>query len=255
LAKLATPRLLAGALHLLRAALPVEDGRPRVLPPLRAAGNAVAGQRLAILSDASSWLNESLGELVLGWIRDGHSVEWVHAPGELRGGDYCFFLGCGQLVPAAIRARYRHNLVVHESALPHGKGWSPLTWQVLEGRTEIPVTLIEAAERVDSGLIYAEEIIRLAGDELVTELRARQAAATLTLCRRFVQDYPQCLAQARAQSGEESFYARRRPEDSRLEPARTLAEQFNQLRVADNDRYPAFFEHQGRRYRLAITAS
>jgi methionyl-tRNA formyltransferase len=248
--------LLAGALKHYRAALPVTGAQRRILPPMRAPDFAAsAGHRLAILSDAASWLNESIAELVLGWIRTGHTVEWVHEPAELQGGDNCFYLSCGQLVPAQIRARYRHNLVVHESALPHGKGWSPLTWQVLEGCTEIPVTLLEAAERVDSGLIYAEEIIRLRGDELVSELRARQAAATLTLCRRFVQDYAECVARARAQSGQETFYARRRPEDSRLAPERSLAEQFNQLRVADNERYPAFFEHQGRRYRLAITAS
>lgn len=249
------PKLLAGALALYRAALPAESGQRGVLPPFQAAGIAApSGRRLAILSDASSWLNESIAELVLGWMRDGHTIEWVHAAGDLQGGDYCFYLGCGQLVPASIRVRYRHNLVVHESALPHGKGWSPLTWQVLEGRTEIPVALIEAVDRVDSGVIYAQEVIHLRGDELVAELRERQAAATLALCRSFVQNYPHCVAQARSQAGEETFYSRRRPEDSRLEPARTLAEQFNKLRVADNERYPAFFEHQGRRYRLAITA-
>ncbi|MDQ5977536.1 MAG: hypothetical protein QG602_508 [Verrucomicrobiota bacterium] len=252
----ATARLLIGALNLFRAALPAERRYIRLMPDGLARGSVESsGRRLAVLSDSTSWLNETVAGLVLGWLGEGHSVEWAHNPAELLGGEFCFFLGCGQLVPAGIRARYRHNLIVHESALPHGKGWSPLTWQVLEGRTEIPVSLIEAVERVDSGVIYAQELIQLRGDELVAELRERQAAATLALCRSFVQNYPHCVAQARSQSGEESFYSRRRAEDSRLEPARTLAEQFNQLRVADNERYPAFFEHQGRRYRLAITAS
>jgi methionyl-tRNA formyltransferase len=31
---------------------------------------------------------------------------------------------------------------VHESALPQGQGWSPMTWQILEGASPIPVTLI-----------------------------------------------------------------------------------------------------------------
>ena len=54
-----------------------------------------------------------------------------------------------------------YNLVIHESDLPSGKGWSPLTWQVLEGKNEIPVTLFEAAESVDAGKIYAKEYLKL----------------------------------------------------------------------------------------------
>jgi methionyl-tRNA formyltransferase len=37
-----------------------------------------------------------------------------------------------------------------------------------------------------------------------------------------------------------------------LDPQKSLAEQFNILRVVDNDRYPAFFEWNGRRYNLKI---
>jgi len=47
-------------------------------------------------------------------------------------------------------------------------------------------------------------------------------------------------------------YRRRRPADSRLDPDRTLAEQFELLRVVDNDRYPAFFEWRGRCYEVKI---
>jgi methionyl-tRNA formyltransferase len=33
---------------------------------------------------------------------------------------------------------------------------------------------------------------------------------------------------------------------------KTIAEQFDLLRVVDNLRYPAFFDHRGKRYRLTI---
>ena len=88
------------------------------------------------------------------------------------------------------------------------------------------MTLIEAAERVDSGVIYAQRWLEFQGHELVDALRAAQAAATLDLCRWFVDQYPECLAQARPQVGEEIFYPRRRPADSRLDPDQTIAEQF-----------------------------
>jgi methionyl-tRNA formyltransferase len=156
------------------------------------------------------------------------------------------------MVPSAVRQRFQHVLVVHESDLPEGRGWSPLTWQILDGADHIPVTLIEAAGAVDSGPVFAQRWITFGGHELIDELRAAQAEVTHALCRAFVDDYPDSAAQGREQTGEATYYPRRRPAHSELDPERSLAEQFNQLRVADNDRYPAFFEWHGQRYVLQI---
>jgi methionyl-tRNA formyltransferase len=197
-------------------------------------------------------MNEHIPELLLVWLTAGHRVLWVHDSSDLTPGDFCFYLGCGKIVPDGIRSRYRHNLVVHESDLPKGKGWSPLTWQILKGANRIPVTLLEAAAKVDSGVIYAQEWIELKGDELINEMRDAQAKATFKLCLYFVESYPQILGQAREQAGEESFYPRRCREDSELDPTQTIATQFPLFRVADNHRYPLFFYMLGQRYVLQI---
>lgn len=208
--------------------------------------------RLNVVSDEHSWLNRFLPPLLEGWKAAGHEVTWVHQVSALGMGDCALFLSCGQLAGAAILARNVHNVVVHESDLPRGRGWSPMTWQVLEGKACIPVTLFEAQLSVDSGPIYAQTQMQLQGHELVDELRALQAEATLRLCQWWVQNYPVAVQTAREQRGTPSTYPRRRAEDSRLDPALTLAEQFNLLRVVDNDAYPAFFDHHGVRYVLRI---
>lgn len=210
------------------------------------------GFSISVLSDRASWMNEHIPELLLFWITAGHRVLWVHDSSELHPGDFCFYLGCGQIVPDSIRSRYRNNLVVHESDLPKGKGWSPLTWQIIEGAKRVPVTLLEANAKVDSGVIYAQEWMEFKGDELIDELREAQVKATLKLCRHFVESYPQILSQAREQVGEGSFYPRRRSEDSEIDPTRTIAAQFSLFRVADNHRYPLFFYMHGQRYVLRI---
>jgi methionyl-tRNA formyltransferase len=156
------------------------------------------------------------------------------------------------MVPRAVRQRFQHVLVVHESDLPKGRGWSPLTWQILDGAHQIPVTLFEAEDDVDSGPIYAQRWIAFEGHELIDELRAAQAEATHGLCRAFVDDYPDSAAQGREQTGEATYYPRRRPADSEIDPERSLGAQFNKLRVADNRRYPVFFECRGKRYILQI---
>ena len=216
--------------------------------------NVVKGKvfSIVILSDQASWMNKYIRELVFGWLTDGHRILWVHEKKDLRPADFCFYLSCGQLVSSSILAQYMHNLVVHESDLPRGKGWSPLTWQILEGKRKVPATLFEATEKVDSGIIYAQEWMEFEGYELVDELRESQGRATIKLCRRFVDEYPQIVETSHEQTGIESFYARRREADSELDPVKSIEAQFNLLRVSDNQKYPVFFHLKGHRYVIRI---
>jgi RimJ/RimL family protein N-acetyltransferase len=210
------------------------------------------GLSIAVCSDAASWINDSIPELVLGWVAQGHRVVWAYNADQLPCGALCFYLSYGRIVDAAILGRYRHNLVVHESDLPKGRGWSPMSWQIIEGAQRIPVTLLEAVDEVDAGPIYLQDWIELEGHELSSDWRALQAAATIRLCRRFVQRYPGVLSEASEQIGGPTFYRKRRPKDSELNPSESLAAQFNLLRAVDNIRYPAFFDINGERFVLRI---
>ena len=218
----------------------------------RTAAALGAPLRIDVLSDESSWIDTRLASLVGGWRSAGHEVRTIHDPAGLERGDLAFFLSSSSLVGPDQLALHAHNLVVHESALPRGRGWSPLTWQVLEGARDIPVTLFEAVPAVDAGAIHDQTTIETGGYELVDELRDLQAAATVALCERFVASYPFALADTRAQRGTPSHYRRRIPQDSRLDPDVSIREQFDLLRVVDNDRYPGYFEIDGHRYVLRI---
>lgn len=177
-----------------------------------------------------------------------HEVEFTHNHDDIVAGDVLMLLSCEKLFKQL--SLNKHNLVVHESDLPKGKGWAPLTWQIIEGKNEIPVTLIDATEQVDAGDIYGQEIIVLKGAELVDELREKQGEATIKLLLTFIENYPN--NQRKKQEGEESFYPRRKPEHSQLDIHKTIADQFNLLRVCDNERYPAWFEIQGEKFIIKI---
>lgn len=209
--------------------------------------------KITIVSDADSWSGGFIGDLRTELECAGHAVRLIHDPKQIEDGDVALFLSLGRIVPPALLRRHAHNLVVHASALPHGRGWSPLTWQVLEGRNEIPVSLLEAADGVDSGEVYAQRTLRFHGHELLPEMHRAVADATRELCGDFIARYPFVLGEARAQSGEATYYPRRRPGDSRLDPDKTLREQFNLLRVSDAERYPAFMEIAGRSYEVRLT--
>jgi methionyl-tRNA formyltransferase len=112
--------------------------------------------------------------------------------------------------------------------------------------------LIEAEDKVDSGVIYAQEWIDFEGHELLDELHNKQALATINLCKMFVDAHPFITDRQNTQTGVESFYPRRRPADSLLDVNDSLTNQFNLLRVVDNYSYPAFFEYSGYRYEIHI---
>lgn len=207
---------------------------------------------IQVLTDAGSWISPYVDELAQAWELAGHTVRIAHRVEQALPADFCFCLSFSRIVSAEVRKQYRHTLVVHESDLPDGRGWAPMTWQILEGKSRIPVTLIEAVDAVDAGHIYLQEWITLDGTELNPEWRALQARATQDLCVQWLQAYPAIVDRARPQMGAGSIYVRRLPADSRLDPSKTLAEQFNLLRVVDNQNYPAFFEMLGRLYQISI---
>lgn len=208
---------------------------------------------VTVVSDEDSWINQHLAGMVETWRGEGHSVNWVHDVESIQQGDCAFFLSFSKIANLEILRLNTHNLVVHESDLPRGRGWSPLTWQIIEGKNCISVTLLEADITVDAGVIYDKEIIKLSGGELINELRQLQADVTVRLCCKFLKNYPFIVTTARKQIGQASYYPRRRPQDSQLNPNRSIAEQFNLLRVVDNKRYPAFFEWAGNKYFVHIT--
>jgi methionyl-tRNA formyltransferase len=180
-----------------------------------------------------------------------HDIELVTRAAELSSGDMLFLVSCSEIVDAKIRSRYKHSFVLHGSDLPEGRGWSPVIWQVLEGRTTITVTLLEAADQVDAGDIWAKATFDLAGTELADEINEKLFDTELGLMDYAVDNigliklYPQDATRA-------SYYRKRSAEDSRLNPGLSIAEQFDLMRVADPERFPCYFDHRGCRYILRL---
>lgn len=207
-------------------------------------------RRVSVVVDNDSWVLPHAGDLVRRLGDDGDEAALCRAHGEVGDGAVAFYLGCVTMTPSDVLARNRRNLVVHASDLPRGRGFSPLTWQVLEGATRIPVCLLDAADEADAGPLVYKEWMDLQGHELIDEMRDALGRLTIALCRRFMAE--ETPPDGVEQQGEAGVYPRRSPDDSRLDPDRSIAEQFDLLRVVDNRRYPAFFDFRGRRYHIRI---
>lgn len=207
--------------------------------------------KIALVVDTeNSWMNSYLTGIKKTLEGNGHSVTACTSHEEVPEGDIAFFLSCERIISQATMKKNKHNIVIHASDLPKGKGWSPLTWQVLEGRNRIPVSLFEAVAKVDAGPVYLKSYLELEGYELIDEMRAKLAGVIQGMVVMFVDKLPDVKAEQ--QQGSETLYRKRTPKDSELDTDKTIKEQFNLLRVVDNERYPAFFNYKGRKYVLKI---
>ena len=189
------------------------------------------------------------------WIEDvssqGHDATLVFDKVNLQGGDILFLVSCSKMIRDAERKKYKVTLVLHASDLPRGRGWSPHIWSILDGANQITVTLLEANDPVDTGAIWLKKKFSLEGHELLPEINEKLFNAELLLMTKAVEKIKDIVPIQ--QSGDPGLYQRKRsPEDSQIDPDKTIAEQFDLLRVVDSQRFPAFIDYRGKRYLIKI---
>lgn len=182
---------------------------------------------------------------------DTYEIQLNRKKNELIGGDILFLISCHEIISSKVRALYTATLLIHASDLPVGRGWSPHVWQIIEGKNRIPVTLLEAEDSIDSGAIWAQRYIQLDGHETFEEINVKLFDAEIELMELAVTEFKTIMP--RVQDGRvPTIYRKRTPEDSRIDPHKTIADQFNLLRVADPVRFPSFFEFRGHRYLISV---
>jgi methionyl-tRNA formyltransferase len=180
-----------------------------------------------------------------------HDASLITRIEDATGGDILFLVSASEIVRGDVRSKYRATIVLHASALPKGRGWSPMVWQILEGAREITVTALSAEDRVDTGPMWVQRGFAVEAHGLVDEIQAKLFAAELALMSDVVGRFEEIEPVPQAAEGA-TYYRKRTPADSRIDPYRSIAEQFDLLRICDPERYPAFFELHGHRYRVRV---
>jgi len=181
-----------------------------------------------------------------------HDIELVRKKSELSGGDILFLVSCGEIISAVERARYSVCLILHASDLPRGRGWSPHIWELAAGASHITLSVLEAEDKVDSGRIWKKVRILVPPTALWEEINHLLFTAEIQLIDFALASYGRIHPEEQPRDLEPTYYRKRSPEDSRIDPQKSLAEQFNLIRVCDPCRFPAFFDYQGERFALKV---
>jgi methionyl-tRNA formyltransferase len=181
-----------------------------------------------------------------------HEVELVQRKSDLAGGEILFLVSCSEIIDAKVRDMYLASLVLHASDLPKGRGWSPHIWEIVNGAETITLSLLEAEDKVDSGRIWKKLDIPVPKHALWDEINQLLFEAEVELINFAVQNFGTVSPAHQQDSGIASYYPKRTPVDSQIDVNKSIAEQFDLIRVSDLNRFPAYFEHLGFRYTLKL---
>ena len=201
-----------------------------------------------LLDKSNNWLSKYIKNLNLE--NNNVTVKTFYNAKKIPKSNVLFILGYTKKVEESILNKNKLNLVVHESKLPHGRGFSPVQWQILEGKKKIYVTLIEAQKNIDSGDIILQSQISFRGTELYDEIRFKQANATIQIIKKFAKNYPNY--KRTKQKGKITYYPRRTPKDSKLNIDKTILDNFNLLRINNNNSWPSYLIYKKKKYILKI---
>ena len=181
-----------------------------------------------------------------------HEVELLQNKSQLSGGQMLFLISCSEIIKESDRSKYLTTLVLHASDLPKGRGWSPHIWAIIDGAEQITLSLLEAEDKVDSGRIWVKIQIPVPKDALWDEINHLLFTAEIQLIDLAVQQFGQLTPAMQTNEEEATYHPKRTPQDSQMDPYKTIAEQFNRMRVCDPNRFPIFFELYGKKYKLIL---
>lgn len=204
-----------------------------------------------LCSDTDHPVNAYLEE----WIeqkRKDHTIELVRKCNELTGGDILFLVSCSEIVKAEHRSLFSNTLVLHASDLPRGRGWSPHIWEIVQGAEHITLSLLEAEDKVDSGRIWLKRSIPVEKTSLWYEVNESLFQAEIELMDEAVENFHRIEPYRQSEEIAPTYYERRTRVDSEIDPYRSIADQFDLMRICDPVRYPAWFEYLGQKYKIVL---
>jgi methionyl-tRNA formyltransferase len=156
-------------------------------------------------------------------------------------------VGISQLVPAAVRDLAKLGAVgFHPTLLPEGRGRAPVAWTILLQKPAA-ANLFFLTDEADAGDIIAQRPVEVRADDYAEDLIAR----TNVVLEQMVVDLAPAFASGRVPRQPQdhtraTYYARRRPEDGKIDWEQAAEEVYRLVRAAGRP-YPGAFCFRGGR--------
>lgn len=187
------------------------------------------------------------------WVKKNksHQISIVHSKEDLTSGDILFLISCSEILSKFDRDKFKKTLIIHASDLPNGRGWSPHIWEIINGASDITLSLIEADSKIDTGDIWKKISVPIPKTALFDEINDLIFNSELELMSFAIEKY-NTVEPKKQTNIDGSYWSKRSPKDSEIDINKTISEQFDLIRVCDPKRFPAFFYKDGVKFNITI---
>lgn len=159
-------------------------------------------------------------------------------------------IGYPKLIDQSILSTVDIALNVHPTLLPKYKG-AHSGWYVLaNGEKESGVTIHELDETLDGGDIIMQEKFEITPFDNILSFYKKSRELESNMLVKVLQQIikGEQLVKRKQDKNQETIYKKlRTPEDSEIDPKRSLIELINPIRACHPELYPAFFMHEGKK--------
>ena len=149
--------------------------------------------------------------------------------------DYIFFPHWSWLIPKEIWSKY-DCVVFHMTELPYGRGGSPLQNLILRGKTRTKISAFKVNGGLDTGDIYCQRPLSLAGSAEEIYKRASEIIFKMMIPY-IIKNRPK----PEKQRGKAVRFNRRNPFQSKINDNLNVKELYDFIRMLDAPGYPKAF--------------
>lgn len=140
------------------------------------------------------------------------------------------------IIPSEIYDNFE-CIVFHMTDLPYGRGGSPLQNLIVRGYDKTKISAIRVVKKIDAGGIYLKSNLFLHGKAEEIFLSSNSVVYMM------IEEIIEKNLVPHPQSGNPTFFKRRKPEDGNISDLTSIESIFDFIRMLDAEGYPkAFFE-------------
>jgi len=156
--------------------------------------------------------------------------------------DLIFESGVYTIIPDHILQQPKYGIIgIHETPLPMGKGHAPLQWTILNKRRNLTVTLYKLNQGIDTGEIIHQINIPVTIYDTLIELNKKRLLGIEKVFECFINELIAGYIVLRKQTGQGTYHKKRNKDSCELNSEMKLKDLWDNIRICDNNDYPAWF--------------
>jgi len=197
--------------------------------------------KIQILTSKNSWLNLNK-QILKDQKKIWNTVKIINSHKLIKKNyDITAILSYYKIIPEKFLKYSKYNLVVHESNLPNGRGFSPLYWQIINGQKNIFFSLFECSKKMDAGGIYLKKKFYFSPTLTFNEIKNKQLNSALKLIENFIKNFKKNKIKSYAQKGKVSYYKKISLNLSKIDIKKSLFSQMKIIRTRDKKNFTSYF--------------